>query len=653
MEINDFDWSFFLKKLMCPNFQNVKFFNHLKFYLKGKDLNKITIQSNSEIYIFYSLEPISERYSPYKINCLEIPELDSIEINLQTVEGEQYYGVGFFLEIIPFTNSYLNNLEITFSIPRHVAASYLDCSKYYIKNKKSNQILVDSRKTFSENCFKEEKSIKVKSNNFKNSGEKLFSFGASENIKSLGKDLKTEIQENQYINMSITKFKTNIIELTQNINNSINEIKEIDQNSDLEEYFRQVHHHLDNIEEQNDSITEKVEKLYLGQQEILESIEENREMLGEILEFQTLPELINIREANDEDKNLIKERTSIVKQIKHIFKKKIIFEFKCGNPNCIRQNRFKFALFQESKIEKVLKIAVKFIPIAKKINEMIESEEFDTKMGDNIIETVRELSNIETDEEIRGHNIELSFRPDEIEMFYREMLCIEQEAPKSLIDVFKFSHQKHICYRCYKEKTYEKLKEIKPNIKIPQYEIDALKDIEDLVDLEVFGDLNNGNERKSYAIVEEESVRKLDLSNNQLSTLPESIGNLTSLEKLILDYNSITTLPKSIGKLTSLEELWVRNNQLSTLPKSIGKLTSLKKLSLHNNKLKTLPKSIGNLTSLEELYLDWNNLSTLPDSIGDLSSLQTLSVVSNQLSPLPTLFGLLEERRVEILRKIP
>ncbi len=48
---------------------------------------------------------------------------------------------------------------------------------------------------------------------------------------------------------------------------------------------------------------------------------------------------------------------------------------------------------------------------------------------------------------------------------------------------------------------------------------------------------------------------RLDLRNNQLTTLPESIGNLTKLKYIKLDDNQLTTLPESIGNLTQLNQL--------------------------------------------------------------------------------------------------
>jgi len=131
----------------------------------------------------------------------------------------------------------------------------------------------------------------------------------------------------------------------------------------------------------------------------------------------------------------------------------------------------------------------------------------------------------------------------------------------------------------------------------------------------------------------------LDLDHNQLTTLPESIGNLSSLEYLDLYYNQLTTLPESIGNLSSLLGLWLGRNQLTTLPESIGNLSSLELLWVEFNQLTTLIESIGNLSSLKNLYLSSNQFTTLPESIGNLSSLEWLSLSDNQLTTLPESIG--------------
>lgn len=87
--------------------------------------------------------------------------------------------------------------------------------------------------------------------------------------------------------------------------------------------------------------------------------------------------------------------------------------------------------------------------------------------------------------------------------------------------------------------------------------------------------------------------------------------------------------------------LRLRNNNLSgSIPESIGNLTSLQILHLDKNQLTgPIPESIGNLTSLTELILSDNNLTDpIPDSIGNLHMLVSLFLSNNQFTgPIPDL----------------
>ncbi|MEO9029824.1 MAG: COR domain-containing protein, partial [Ktedonobacteraceae bacterium] len=132
----------------------------------------------------------------------------------------------------------------------------------------------------------------------------------------------------------------------------------------------------------------------------------------------------------------------------------------------------------------------------------------------------------------------------------------------------------------------------------------------------------------------------LFLDNNQLSTLPAEVGDLTSLQGLYLDNNQLSTLPAEVGNLSSLQWLFLNNNQLSTLPAEVGNLSALQWLFLEYNRLSTLPAEVGNLSSLQGLRLDNNHLSTLPAEVGNLSSLQWLYLLNNPLqSPPPEIIA--------------
>ena len=127
----------------------------------------------------------------------------------------------------------------------------------------------------------------------------------------------------------------------------------------------------------------------------------------------------------------------------------------------------------------------------------------------------------------------------------------------------------------------------------------------------------------------------LDVSRNQLTSLPEWIGKLQALSELNVYHNQLTSLPESIGNLQALSELDVSYNQLTSLPEPIGKLQALYSLYAQQNQLTSLPESIGNLHALVELYVGSNQLASLPKSIGDMQGLWWLDVSHNQLSSLP------------------
>lgn len=145
------------------------------------------------------------------------------------------------------------------------------------------------------------------------------------------------------------------------------------------------------------------------------------------------------------------------------------------------------------------------------------------------------------------------------------------------------------------------------------------------------------------------ALRKLDLRDNQFTTLPTGIGRLTALIKLDLCSNRIATLPPEIGGLTALTVFGLSNNRLAALPPEIGQLTALTVLDLNSNMLTMLPPEIGRLRALRELDLYGNAVTRLPSEIGQLTRIATLGLGHNQLIALPPEIGRLTGMRKLLL----
>src|SRR6266699_1816894 len=134
-------------------------------------------------------------------------------------------------------------------------------------------------------------------------------------------------------------------------------------------------------------------------------------------------------------------------------------------------------------------------------------------------------------------------------------------------------------------------------------------------------------------------LQRLDVTGNQLTALPESLGNLLHLKKLFLDENQLAALPESLGNLLHLEEMHADRNQLTTLPATLSQLTNLETLRVYGNQLASLPANIDQLTRLKDVSVGRNQLISLPESLWQLIHLQSLNVAENQLSSLSESIG--------------
>ncbi|XP_073052716.1 uncharacterized protein [Primulina eburnea] len=184
-----------------------------------------------------------------------------------------------------------------------------------------------------------------------------------------------------------------------------------------------------------------------------------------------------------------------------------------------------------------------------------------------------------------------------------------------------------------------------------------------------------------------DTLESLDVSNNQLSSIPDGfftlcggikglklldfsgnklVGNLpafngfTMVESLDCSYNMFNgeiglqlvemdslwslnlsrnmfegSVPTSLGKLNVLEELQLSFNNFSgEIPAQLSKCSNLKLIDLRNNKLSgSIPEKLGGLTKLEILILSLNSLSGgIPTSLSNVTTLQRFAANQNNFN---------------------
>ncbi|XP_055964755.1 E3 ubiquitin-protein ligase LRSAM1 isoform X2 [Sorex fumeus] len=109
---------------------------------------------------------------------------------------------------------------------------------------------------------------------------------------------------------------------------------------------------------------------------------------------------------------------------------------------------------------------------------------------------------------------------------------------------------------------------------------------------------------KSCSLLSLVTIKVLDLHDNQLTVLPEDLGQLTALQVLNVERNQLTSLPRSTGRLAQLQTLNVKGNKLQELPDTLGELRSLRTLDVSENPLQRLPQVLAHVRTLETLSLD-------------------------------------------------
>ena len=136
------------------------------------------------------------------------------------------------------------------------------------------------------------------------------------------------------------------------------------------------------------------------------------------------------------------------------------------------------------------------------------------------------------------------------------------------------------------------------------------------------------------------SLEILDLSNNQLTTLPAEIAQLTKLKILFASNNQFVTLPEVLGQCPNLEMVGFKSNQINQVPEN-SLPVKLRWLILTDNRLEVLPDSLGERPRLQKLALAGNCLTELPQTMSQCHNLELVRISANRLTACPEqLFGL-------------
>ena len=130
------------------------------------------------------------------------------------------------------------------------------------------------------------------------------------------------------------------------------------------------------------------------------------------------------------------------------------------------------------------------------------------------------------------------------------------------------------------------------------------------------------------------NLREFTMSKYHINPLETERLRMTRLDHLCLTDMMIETIP-GIGNLVGLLVLNLSNNLIKRVPETLYRLQCLKELYLNNNKLTTISPEIQFLQSLNILQLKHNQIETMPPESLGLHGLVCLQLCGNPIQYLP------------------
>ncbi|MGV3624017.1 MAG: leucine-rich repeat-containing protein kinase family protein [Archangium sp.] len=135
-------------------------------------------------------------------------------------------------------------------------------------------------------------------------------------------------------------------------------------------------------------------------------------------------------------------------------------------------------------------------------------------------------------------------------------------------------------------------------------------------------------------MTELKKLKRLFCSSNPFETVPEVLGELPSLEMIGFKSCALKSVPSS-SLPPRLRWLILTDNQLTSLPDSLGERPRLQKLALAGNQLTSLPSTFSKLTSLELLRISANRFAAFPSVLSNLPKLSWLAFAGNPFCVRP------------------
>mmetsp|Transcript_560 Transcript_560/g.1284 ORF Transcript_560/g.1284 Transcript_560/m.1284 type:complete len:1538 (-) Transcript_560:24-4637(-) len=207
------------------------------------------------------------------------------------------------------------------------------------------------------------------------------------------------------------------------------------------------------------------------------------------------------------------------------------------------------------------------------------------------------------------------------------MLCWLLSPPCSITEV-------NLLGNVFGNKALKILEEgLRSNLSVTQLDVEYDPNHTSLVQVHQYVQQN-----KAFAEVLNGRSAELRMTHRAFTALPHHLQDPTGFQALrILDVsnNAITSLPDSIVRISSLQSLDVSSNQLTELPADLGMLLNLKELLANNNKLAFLPDSMRRLHLLTRLHIADNRLTELPSFMAFLKNLEDVSTANNPVKSIP------------------